>query len=104
MEAPLHVAGVCVNRIGTVQISGVDTPELRGKCDHERRQAEAARAFVSDQLSGGTVRLRDIHYGKYAGRVVARIVLPDGRDLADSLIEAGLGRAYSGGRRRPWCP
>jgi hypothetical protein len=30
--------------------------------------------------------------------------LPDGRDLADSLIEAGLGRAYSGGRRRPWCP
>jgi|SaaInlStandDraft_2_1057019.scaffolds.fasta_scaffold108887_2 micrococcal nuclease len=87
-----------------VRINGVDTPELRGKCDHERRLAKAARTFVLEHLANGGVHLHDIHYGKYAGRVVARVVLADGRDLAKALIKAGLGRAYTGGRRRPWCP
>ena len=37
--------------------------------------------------------------GKYAGRVVARVVV-DGEDLAEELIAAGLARAYDGGRRQ----
>jgi micrococcal nuclease len=93
--------GQCVKT--QVRVGGVDTPKVKGKCEIERRHAKAARAFFMDQLSGNGVHLHDIHYGKYAGRVIARVVLADGRDLAKILIKAGLGRAYAGGRRRPVC-
>ena len=86
-----------------VRLDGVDTPELRGKCQAARRLARAARAFVQARVGGRQVILRDIQYGKYAGRVVARIQTPDGDDLADALIAAGLGRPYDGAARAPWC-
>ena len=86
-----------------VRLDGVDTPELRGKCQAARRLAREARAFVQARVGGRQVILRDIQYGKYAGRVVARIQTPDGDDLADALIAAGLGHAYDGAARAPWC-
>ncbi len=57
----------------------------------------------SIRVGGRQVILRDIQYGKYAGRVVARIQTPDGDDLADALIAAGLGHPYDGAARAPWC-
>jgi len=42
--------------------------------------------------------------GKDAGRVVADLLLPDGRDLTNTPIAAGHGRAYVGGQREGWCP
>ena len=86
-----------------VRLDGVDTPELRGKCEAARRLAREARAFVQARVGGRQVILRDIQYGKYAGRVVARIQTPDGDDLADALIAAGLGHPYDGAARAPWC-
>ena len=86
-----------------VRLDGVDTPELRGKCPAARRLAREAHAFVQARVGGRQVILRDIQYGKYAGRVVARIQTPDGDDLADVLIAAGLGHAYGGAARAPWC-
>ncbi len=86
-----------------VRLEGVDTPELRGKCQAARRLAREARAFVQAKVDGRQVLLSDIQYGKYAGRVVARIQTPDGEDLTEALIEAGLGHAYDGARRAPWC-
>ena len=86
-----------------VRLDGVDTPELRGKCEAARRLAREARAFVQARVGGRQVILRDIQYGKYAGRVVARIQTPDGVDLTEALIAAGLGHAYDGGARAPWC-
>jgi endonuclease YncB( thermonuclease family) len=49
------------------------------------------------------VILHDIHYGKYAGRVVARVQTPGGEDLSDALLRAGLGRGYQGSHRASWC-
>ncbi len=86
-----------------VRLNGVDTPELRGKCQAARRLAREARAFVQARVGGRQVILRDIQYGKYAGRVVARIQTPDGDDLTEALVEAGLGHAYDGAARAPWC-
>jgi micrococcal nuclease len=58
---------------------------------------------LSARIEGAEVRLGAIEYGKYAGRVVARVTMPDGEDLAAGLIAAGLGRAYEGGARVGWC-
>ena len=43
--------------------------------------------------AGGVVVLRQIHYGKYAGRVVARVYSRDDKDFSKALLQAGLGRA-----------
>ncbi len=86
----------------SVRLDGIDTPELRGKCEDEKKLAQKARDFLI-KLAGDTVMLRDIHYGKYAGRVIARVLTEDGEDLVAALINAGHGRPYSGGKRQGWC-
>ena len=86
-----------------VRLDGIDTPEINGKCDDEKTLAVKARDFLAEQ-AGDAVMLRDIHYGKYAGRVVASVSTESGIDLVAALIAAGHGRAYSGGKRRGWCP
>ena len=85
-----------------VRLDGINTPELRGKCEGEKKLAQKARDFLIE-LAGGTVTLRDIHYGKYAGRVVARVFTERGEDLVAALLNAGHGRPYSGGQRQGWC-
>ena len=84
-----------------VRVDGVDTPEIRGECQAERDKAVEAREFAEAAL-GEAVHLVDVRHGKYAGRVVAH-VLVNGEDLAALIIEAGLGRPYEGGAREGWC-
>ena len=86
-----------------VRLAGVDAPEIRGRCRRERELARQARSLISARLSSGGVVLRDIKYGKYAGRVVARVETAEGDDYAGLLLAAGLGRPYAGGRRADWC-
>lgn len=87
----------------SVRISGIDTAELRGKCPLEKEKARAAKARTIE-LAGDAVTLVDIHLGKYAGRVVASVILKDGRDLATVLMNDGFARPYSGkGTRKSWC-
>ncbi len=85
-----------------VRLDGVDTPEIRGKCQAEKDQAIRARDFVRATI-GVTVQLTNIRPGKYAGRMVADVWV-DGRKLSDLLIAENLGRPYHGGRREGWCP
>ena len=86
-----------------VRLDGVDAPELAASCDSGRRLARRAREFVRARIGGGRVALTDIQFGKYAGRVVARVASADDEDLAGALIGAGLGRPYAGGSRQSWC-
>ena len=86
-----------------VRLDGVDAPELAASCDSGRRLARRAREFVRARIGGGRVALTDIQFGKYAGRVVARVASADDEDLAGALIGAGLGRPYAGGSRASWC-
>ncbi len=87
-----------------VRVDGIDTPELRGKCEEETRLAQAARARMV-QLIGASNRvdLYGVQYGKYAGRVVARVRNAEGVDLAETLVREGFARPYDGGARRGWC-
>jgi endonuclease YncB( thermonuclease family) len=88
----------------TIRVDGVDTPELRSRCAKEATGAKQARDFVIARLdaTGGAVTLHDIRPGKYASRMVARVMIND-HNLATLLIKAGLGREYHGGWRQGWC-
>lgn len=86
-----------------VRLAGVDAPELKGGCALEKTLAVHARDYLEARIEGVEVRLVSIEYGKYAGRVVARVATSDGEDLAAGLIASGLARAYGGGARMAWC-
>ncbi len=85
-----------------VRVAGVDTPEIRGKCQAEKDPAIRARDFVRAPV-GAQVQLTNVRFGKYAGRVVAEVWV-DSRKLSELLIAENLGRPYHGGRREGWCP
>lgn len=87
-----------------VRLDGVDAPEIKGKCAREREMAARALALVSAAVEDSRVLLRHIHYGKYAGRVLARVETSHGEDLNTLLLGAGLARDYNGGERQSWCP
>lgn len=93
-----------------VRLAGIDAPELEGKCDRERDLARRARAYLLARLDpvdagagAAMVRLREVRYGKFAGRVLARVETWDGTDLGQGLLAAGLARPYDGRRRASWC-
>jgi micrococcal nuclease len=62
-----------------------------------------ARDYIRSLVVGQVVTLTAVQPDKYDKRVDAYVRLPDGRDLSDALIAAGLARPYSGGRRAEWC-
>lgn len=89
--------------VTSVRLDGVDTPELRGKCEGEKALARTAKARAAELMPvGKPVTLHHVRRGKYAGRVVARVTV-GGKDVAAILIAEGLGRPYHGERRRGWC-
>ncbi len=104
VEARIWLGQVVTTR---VRLDGVDAPEMNGACDLERAAARAARAFLGDRIAadpdGARVVLHRVRWGKYAGRVLARVSTPDGADLAAALLAAGHARPYAGGRRPGWC-
>lgn len=84
-----------------VRLDGVDTPEtFRPDCEAERVAGQAASDYVRGLALTG-IKLRDVHWGTYAGRVVARVELPDGTDLTERLLTEYLGVPY--GEEGGWC-
>lgn len=86
----------------SIRLDRVDTPEKRSRQFCEREMAFQATEFTKRFLSGREIIVRNLRRGKYSGRMVADIEA-DGKDLADALVQAGLGRPYDGGKRGPWC-
>jgi len=85
-----------------VRIRGIDTPEIRGKCQEEKEGAIAARDFLRELLArAARIDLVDVMRGKFF-RIVAT-VRADGVDVAAALVKNGLGRPYGGGKREGWC-
>jgi len=85
----------------SVRVNGIDTPEIKGKCEFEKERARAAREFTKSFI-GDKVLLVDVRLGKYAGRILADVFSSKG-NLAQALIDEGLARAYAGGPRKGWC-
>ena len=85
-----------------IRVNGVDTPEIRGKCQYEKNLALDARDFVRNKLADAKeIKLTNLQRGKYF-RVVAN-VLVDGVSLEEELLDNKLAYEYSGGRKLSWC-
>ena len=85
-----------------IRVLGVDTPEMRGKCQSEKLAARRAKQHTVALLrSAKVIELTNMQRGKYF-RILANVII-DGMSLADSLIKNGLARRYDGGKRGGWC-
>ena len=86
-----------------IRIRGIDTPEIRAKCDSEKKLAYAARRLAEKILLGATrIDLVDVERGKYF-RIVATVMV-DGVSLGRELIDASLAVPYDGkGKKHDWC-
>jgi len=91
-----------------VRIAHIDTPELSARCSRERQMAMLARDFIQNILFAkgpgeATIWLSDIDQDKYGGRVLARVAVNSGDDIAGALVQAGLAQNYDGKKRTDWC-
>ena len=81
-----------------IRVNGIDTPEIRGKCEKEKYDAQQAKEMVTDILKDAEqIVLRNMERGKYF-RIAADVIV-DGENLGDLLIEIGMAIRYNGGKK-----
>lgn len=82
----------------SIRVNGIDTPEIRGKCEKEKYDAKQAQEMVADILKDAErINLKNMKRGKYF-RIAADVYV-DGENLADILIDAGMAIRYEGGKK-----
>lgn len=85
-----------------VRLRGIDAPEIKGQCERERKLAQQAKQALAEQLrQAQQLILADVKPDKYF-RLDAT-VLADGRNLNTYMLDRGLARPYTGGKREGWC-
>lgn len=101
----------------SIRIRGIDTPEMpassyretgrlgRAGCKAEAEAAIAARDLVDKlvRAAGGAVRVGNLAWDKYGGRILADVQAGD-VFIAEALLQAGLAVRYDGGTKAAnWC-
>jgi len=82
--------GFTVSVLQRFRVKFIDTPESwRPKTLSEKEHGLAALKFVTELLDGKEIILTSVKIAVY-NRYEAIVVLPDGRDLATVLREAGF--------------
>jgi endonuclease YncB( thermonuclease family) len=94
--------------IKDVRIRGIDTPEIRGRCQYEKDMAAAAKSFVVDLVNKNKKRVKLTVIGCNAaegagfGRCLANVTVGS-VPIAGALIEKNLARTNNGEPRQSWC-
>ena len=90
-----------IGRDMPIRLRGVNTPEIRGKCEEEKALAIKARDFVRDLLANAeSIILQNIGRDDFF-RILADVSV-DGVDLSRTLIQNKLARPYDGGKKESW--
>jgi len=86
-----------------IRVSGVDTPEIKGRCKKEKELALKAKKFTVQFLrTANKIELRNVKRGKYF-RIVAD-VFADNKSLTKALLNSGLAVPYTGAKKyKNWC-
>jgi len=104
LEVPLYCLPKTMKLF--IRVHGIDTPEKgkRAQCLREANLAESATAHTKKLVvyANGKATLTNPKWDKYGGRMLANVDL-NGVDLSQSLIDNGLARKYSGGKKITWC-
>lgn len=93
-------------RIRIPDIQAPESTERGAKCEAERTAGLRAKSYLSQRLpEGATVSLIDIRPGKYARRMIARMLDSSGKDIATALVETGHALPWLYKQPKPsFCP
>lgn len=81
-----------------VRVRGVDTPEIKGKTEREKKLAQKAKEFAKEFLAQEPISLSNCSRDKYF-RLLCDVKNGQGKDLAQELIKRDLGYSYDGGTK-----
>lgn len=86
-----------------VRLAGIDTPEILGKCEKEKKLAADARNYVNTILENAKeIDLYDLERGEHFN-LIARI-MANGKNVSDLLIKEKFAVPTSGSQSKPdWC-
>jgi endonuclease YncB( thermonuclease family) len=88
----------------SIRVLGLDTPEIKGKSECEKRLALQAKKLVKNNLSAAKrIDLRNCVHGKYFRFVCD--VIADGENISQIITEYGFAYQYTGGTKKDvdWC-
>ena len=87
----------------SIRVNGIDTPEIKGKCEKEKYGSKQAQQMVADILKDAEqIALKNMERGKYF-RIAADVIV-DGESLGSMLVEAGMAIRYDGEKKtHKWC-
>ncbi len=83
------------------RIAGIDTPEIRGSSDNEKKLAYEAKQKVVDMILNKVVYVSCGKFDKY-GRLLVGISTLEGEEVSEELIKYGLAHEYDGGTKKKW--
>ena len=81
-----------------VRVRGVDTPEIKGQTEREKKLAQQAKEFTKEFLAQRPINLSNCGRDKYF-RLLCDVTNGQGKDLAKELIKRDLGYSYQGGTK-----
>lgn len=85
-----------------IRIKGIDTPELKAKCEKEKQLAQQAKAFTVSMLRNAKViKLKNLQREKYF-RILADVYVDD-ISIGSELLKNNLAIIYDGGTKSDWC-
>lgn len=86
-----------------IRVLGIDTPEIRGKCENEKIRAYFFKDLVQSELENAkSINIININRGKYF-RIVGDIEY-DGKLLSEYLLSFDDVQSYDGGTKNNiWC-
>lgn len=87
-----------------IRIRGIDTPEIKGKCEAERALAQKAKSYINKALrEAHLITLRNLKWGKYGGRIVADLYI-DNTNYLVYLKGEDFYVLYDGRKKvKDWC-
>jgi micrococcal nuclease len=90
-------------KICCVQVAGIYTPEINGKCDKEKKLAKKAKSVVRDLMRNASrIVLKDVMRGRFDK--VSATILADGIDISNVLVDQGLAARHDGEMKTwNWC-
>lgn len=88
----------------SIRIIRIDTPEIHGKCEEEKKRARQAKEFLTEKFKEThLVTFGWMEWDKYGGRILAEVFF-DGVDVGKMMVDAGYAASYFGEKKvNLWC-
>ena len=81
----------------SVRLNGIDTPEIKGHSDEEKKAAKVSRAALNEKLLHRVVTLKNVQTEKY-GRILADVYLDD-LHINQWMLDNNYAVKYDGGTK-----